>query len=186
MSIEAGGQTVRLSIIAAVAENRVIGSDNDMPWRLSSDLKRFKALTLGKPVVMGRRTYQSIGRPLPGRANIVVTRSPTWRADGVRVAGSLDDALRLAIEAAQANGANEVFVIGGGQIYSDAMPYADRLYITEVAARPEGDVVFPRIDAAVWRETDSEGPVQSERDSAPITFVTYERRERSVATPLPV
>ena len=184
MSIDAdcGTETARacrIAIIAAVAENRVIGSGNDMPWRLSSDLKRFKALTLGKPVIMGRKTYQSIGRPLPGRANIVITRNTAWAQEGIRIAGSLDDALDLAIGE---TGTDEIFVIGGGQIYADAMRLADRLYITEVTARPQGDVVFPEIDPGVWLETDREGPMQGERDSAPLTFVTYERRTGSDAT----
>ncbi len=162
-----------LSIIAAVAENGVIGADGAMPWRLSTDMKRFKRLTMGKPVVMGRKTFESIGKPLPDRLNIVVTRQADFRAGGVEVKASLD--LALAFAAERAGEAGEVVVIGGGQVYAAAMARADRLYITHVALRPEGDVRFPVIDPAVWREVSREVVPAGERDSAATTFVVYER-----------
>ncbi len=165
----------RLCLIAAVAENGVIGRDNDMPWRLPSDLKHFKAVTMGKPVIMGRRTYNSIGRPLPGRDNIVVTRSAEFDPAQVHTAYSLDEAEMLAEGFARARGVDEVFVIGGGQLYAETIGRAQRLYITEIALRPEGDTVFPAIDPAVWRESSREGPVQGEGDTAAMTFVVYER-----------
>jgi dihydrofolate reductase len=164
----------RLSLIAAVASNGVIGRENKIPWRLPSDLKRFKALTLGHPVVMGRKTFQSIGHPLPGRDNIVVSRQG-FRADGAVVVASLAAALDLA--AARAGEGGEVFVIGGAQIYRETLPLADRLYLTEVEATPLGDATFPAIDRAVWRPTRREDPVRADGDSAASRFVVYDRLE---------
>ncbi|MEQ8694942.1 MAG: dihydrofolate reductase [Bauldia litoralis] len=162
-----------VSIIAAVAENGVIGADGAMPWRLSTDMKRFKRLTTGKPVVMGRKTYESIGKPLVDRLNVVVSRQDSFRPDGVAVRSSLAEALALATD--RAGEAGEVVVIGGGQVYADAMALADRLYITHVAVSPEGDVHFPAIDPSVWRETVREEVPAGERDSAPTVFAIYER-----------
>src|SRR3972149_7478103 len=135
-----------VTIIAALASNRIIGRGNRMPWHISDDLKRFKALTLGHPVVMGRKTFESIGKPLPGRDNIVVTRSQAFAAPGCRVVHSLAEAL------AAAQGASEVFVIGGAQIYALALPLADRLQLTEVDAAIDGDAYFPDFDRGAWRE----------------------------------
>lgn len=167
--------SVHIAIIVAMAENRVIGRDNEMPWRLPSDLKRFRVLTMGKPIVMGRKTFQSIGRPLDGRDNIVVTRDAGFSAEGVHITGSLDEALALARELAERRGAEEAMVIGGAEIYAQALASADRLYVTEVAARPEGDALFPEIDPELWLETGRDGPVQGPKDSAPVSYVTYER-----------
>ena len=135
----------------AVADNNVIGLDNDMPWHVSTDLKRFKAMTMGKPLVMGRRTFQSIGKPLPGRTNIVITRDDTFSPDGVHVVKSIDDALEFAISKAKADGVDEVAVIGGGTIYNALWDRADRLYVTHVHAKPDGDTFLPSIDQDVWR-----------------------------------
>ena len=175
-----------LSVIAAVSKNGVIGLDGDMPWRLSSDLKRFKALTMGAPIVMGRKTFESIGRPLPGRLNIVVTRNYDWAADGVMRVGSLDAALELAtahLESAEpdpndpeARLADEIFVIGGGEIYAQALAIADLLYVTHVEAEVEGDTHFPAIDPAVWEIVEEEACPAGERDTHAVRFVTYERR----------
>jgi dihydrofolate reductase len=162
----------RLSLIAAVARNGIIGRDNRMPWRLPSDLKRFKALTVGHPVVMGRKTFQSIGKPLPGRDNIVVSRH-AFAADGATVAPTLAAAMARADSAAGAGG--EVFIIGGAEIYRQAMAMADRLYITEVALDPEGDAAFPAIDPAVWRVTAREKVKQPEGDTAASSLVVYDR-----------
>ena len=133
-------------LIAAVGSNGVIGRDNDLPFRIREDLQRFKRLTLGHTLVMGRKTYDSIGRPLPGRRTVVVTRQADWSAEGVEVVHDLDDALKLA-------DGNDLYVAGGGEIYRQALPYADRLELTEVAQSPAGDVTFPDLDPAAWTET---------------------------------
>ena len=166
---------IAIVLLAAVAENGVIGRDNALPWRLSTDLKRFKALTLGKPVVMGRKTYLSIGSPLPERTNIVITRDKNFRAQGVMVANSVDAALDMARAEARRRGANEIVVIGGTEIFAQTMALADRLEITHVHARPEGDVYFPAIDPKLWRETARSERPAGPRDDASVSFVTYER-----------
>ena len=158
-----------VTLIAAVADNGVIGRDGDLPWRLSADLRRFRALTTGKPVIMGRKTWQSIGKALPGRRNIVVTRDRSFAADGAEAVASLDAALDLAA------GAAEVMVIGGGEIYAAAMARADRLDITHVHAAIDGDTFFPEIAAATWRETAREDHA-AEGDAPAFSFVTYARR----------
>jgi dihydrofolate reductase len=167
----------RLVLVAAVAKNGVIGRDGDMPWRLPGDLRHFKKLTLGKPVIMGRRTFDSIGRrPLPGRPNIVLTRDADFRAEGVLVAGDFAAALRIAEEQAAGLQADEIAVIGGSVLYAEALPRAHRLYLTEVHAAPKGDTHFPTIDRAEWRETARDGPHQSPGEDYAYTFVTLERR----------
>ena len=163
-------------IHAAVAENGIIGADGDMPWRLSSDLKRFKAGTMGRPVVMGRKTFESIGKPLPGRLNIVVTRDRTWARDGVETAGSLDDAIRLAtVRARCMAGVDEIAIIGGGEIYAQAIGRADRLHITHVLAAVEGDTRFPEIDPSVWKAVECEDVPAAERDSHATRHCVWER-----------
>ncbi|MDY0007633.1 MAG: dihydrofolate reductase [Spongiibacteraceae bacterium] len=142
----------RTAMIAAMAQNRVIGLDNRLPWHLSDDLKRFKQLTLGKPIVMGRKTFDSIGRPLPGRDNLVVSRDPDFHAAGVEVFTSVRAALARAQALAAARGADEVMVIGGAQLYSQLLPEADRLYLTVIDADVDGDAWFPAFSAAEWRE----------------------------------
>lgn len=165
----------QILLIAAVARNGIIGADNDMPWRLPTDLKHFKANTLGKPIIMGRRTFQSLPGLLPGRPHIVVSRDPGLELTGAEVVPSFDAALVRGAELAEDLGADEVAVIGGGQIYKMAMEQADRLEITEVQADPEGDTRFPDIDPSVWREVARKAAERSERDSASVEFVTYER-----------
>ena len=160
-----------LVLVAAVARNGVIGAGDRLLWRLSSDLKRFKALTLGKPLVMGRKTFRSIGRPLPGRETIVVTRD-----QGVVVAHDLPSALALAQQRAAAMGADAVVIAGGGELYAQTIALADRLAITEVDLAPEGVAVFPRSDPAQWREVFREAGVRGPRDEANFAFVDYERR----------
>ncbi|MEJ8574325.1 dihydrofolate reductase [Microbaculum marinum] len=167
--------TARLSIIVAIAENGVIGRDNGLPWRLPSDLRYFKSVTMGKPVIMGRKTFESIGRPLPGRDNIVVTRRTGFTAPDVTVAYSLDEAVTLAEGFARARGLDEVFIIGGAQIYAEALDRADRLYVTEVATAAEGNATFPEIDMGAWHEVSREPGERSEKDSAGFAFVVYER-----------
>jgi len=142
------GPGKRVVLVAAVADNGVIGHDGDIPWRIPADFAHFKALTLGHVLVMGRATYDSIGRPLPGRTTIVLTRDPQWRADGVLVAGSLDDALRLAADLP-----GEIFVVGGAGVYAAALDRAHAQVLTEVHLSPEGDTHYPEFDRAQWVET---------------------------------
>ena len=158
-----------------MAENRVIGRDCTLPWRLSDDMKRFKALTIGKPIVMGRKTWDSLGRLLPDRVHVVISRDPAFAAPGVSVAHSLEDALRLAKKAAEASGAEEICIIGGGEIYAQALPVADRLYVTHVGAEIDGDTFFPKIDPSRWREVASESRPADDRNSHPTRFVEYRR-----------
>ncbi|QDG76875.1 dihydrofolate reductase [Labrenzia sp. PHM005] len=163
-------------MIAAVAKNGIIGADNDMPWRLSSDLKRFKALTLGKPVIMGRKTFLSFGgKPLPGRPHIVISRDAEYAPEGAEAAQSLESAIERAKEIAAETSAAEIAIIGGGQIYAQAMPLADRLEITEVDANPSGDTKFPEIDKGIWQETERVAGQQTEKDTAGFAYVTYRR-----------
>lgn len=167
---------VRLSLIAAVARNGVIGDGQRLPWRLSTDMRRFKRLTMGKPVIMGRKTFESIGKPLSGRVNIVVTQRTT-RPEGVLVVTDLDAAIAVAEEEAARSGADEAMVIGGGEIYAAAIGRADRLYITHVEASPAGDVHFPPIDPTIWKGAASERLAPGEKDSEATTFVIYERAD---------
>lgn len=167
MSAPASGTGV--TIVAAIARNRVIGSKNRLPWRLPDDLSRFRRLTLGKPVIMGRKTFDSIGRPLSERRNIVLTRASAWASDGVVVARSFDEALTFA---AAWGGAGEAMVIGGAEIYAQALPLAHRLELTEVELDPEGDALFPDFDRDAWRET-----FRERHHGVPtFSFVTLERR----------
>jgi dihydrofolate reductase len=165
-----------LSLIAAVARNGVIGRDNRLLWRLKTDLRRFRDLTTGKPLVMGRKTFDSIGRPLPNRDTIVVTRDPAFAADGVRVAHSLEDAIHVGEACARERGVSEIMIGGGGEIYAQAIGSADRLHLTEVALEPEGDALFPRIDATLWRETARKAFPKGPDDEAAFSFVDYVRR----------
>jgi dihydrofolate reductase len=169
---------MEIVLVAAVAENGVIGAGGGMPWRLKSDLARLKALTIGKPVVMGRKTFISIGRPLPGRTNIVVTRDADFRAQGVVVTRSFSDAKAIATGDALRRFATEISVIGGAEIYAQWMADADRLEITEVHARPEGDTHFPAIDATAWEEVARLRNPAGPHDSADFSYVTYRRRKQ--------
>jgi len=162
---------MRISLVVAVAENGVIGSDNDLPWRLKGDLKHFKATTMGKPIIMGRKTYESIGRPLPGRTNIVMSRRSLDLPDGVVQVSSLEEAFR----AAEASGADEACVTGGAEIYALALPYAHTLHFTRVHMDAEGDTLFPEFDRTQWRETSAERFEASETDSAAYTIMRLDR-----------
>ncbi len=168
-------------IHVAIAENGVIGRDGGLPWRLSTDLKRFKAETMGRPIVMGRKTWESFPkRPLPGRLNIVVTRDPAYRAEGAEVVHSLQDALTLArIKGRCMAGIGEICVVGGGEIYAQALPLADRLSVTHVEAAVEGDTRFPAIDPEIWRVVSAENVPAGEKDSHATRHVVYERRQKS-------
>ena len=160
-----------ISIIVAVAENGVIGSDNRLPWHLPDDLKRFKALSLGKPIVMGRRTFDSIGRPLPGRANIVISRQPGLTIAGAVVRHSLDAAL------VAAGSVPEIVVIGGAEIFRQVLPRTNTIHLTRVHARVAGDVLFPELDPAKWREAAVEHHAADERHQYAFSFVTLQRIE---------
>ncbi len=159
-----------------MARNRVIGGDNRLIWKLSSDLKRFRALTWGKPLIMGRKTFESVGKPLPGRETIVVTRA-AFAPAGVRIAHDVDAALSLGEAIAGEMNADEIIVAGGGEIYRQTIGLADRLYLTEVDLAPEGDAYFPAVDPAYWREAKRERGVRTERDDAEFTYVDYVRRD---------
>jgi dihydrofolate reductase len=165
-------------LIVAVAENGVIGAAGAMPWRLRSDLKRFKALTLNKPVVMGRKTFASIGKPLPGRTNIVLTRDPQFAAAGVAVANSLAAARAVALGDALRRFATEIAVIGGAEIYRQWIDAADCIELTEVHASPDGDTLFGPLDAAEWQEVGRTRHAAGEGDSADFSYVTYRRRDK--------
>jgi dihydrofolate reductase len=166
-----------LLLVAAVACNGVIGKNNRLLWRLSSDLKRFRALTMGKPLVMGRKTFASIGRPLPGRETIVVTRDQFFAPVGVLVAHSIEAALKLANERAPGMGADAIVIAGGGEVYKETIGLADGLAITEVALAPEGDARFPPIDPSVWREVRREPGERGPHDEADFAFVDYRRKQ---------
>ncbi|EJW11209.1 Dihydrofolate reductase [Rhodovulum sp. PH10] len=169
---------IPLVLVAAVADNGVIGKDGTMPWHHRSDLERFKALTMGHPVVMGRKTFHAIGRPLPGRTSIVVTRDPAFTAAGVVATPNLPVALAVARGDALRRGAFAIMLIGGGSLYAEAMYIADRLEITRIHMRPEGDTVFPEIESAVWRETARIDHEKGPQDDAAFTCCTYERIPR--------
>ena len=162
----------RVSIVAALARNRIIGRDNGMPWRLPEDLKRFRRLTMGHAVIMGRKTFESIGSPLAGRDNIVITRSPDWFRPGCRVARSLGAAL------ASVGKSQNAFVIGGAQIYALAIPLAQRLYMTEIERDFDGDAFFPEFDRSQWREVSRERGACGGPEGFDYAFVEYERNGR--------
>ncbi len=168
--------SVPVAMIVAVGSNGVIGSQGEIPWRLPSDFAHFKRTTLGKPLIMGRKTFESIGRPLPGRTNIIVTRRRDYRPEGAVVVSSLAEALENARRVAVADGATEVMIGGGGEIYREAMPQAERLYVTHVEAAPEGDAYFPDIDPLLWEVEQVLAIERTDRDSAPFSVKVYRRR----------
>jgi dihydrofolate reductase len=167
---------MKVSLIVAVAGNGVIGAHGRLPWRLSADLKTFRRLTMGKPIIMGRKTFQSLKRPLDGRDNIVVSRDPHFEAAGASVVDSVADALTLARTLALTRGGDEIMVIGGAGIFRATLAAADRIYWTEVHARPEGDVVFPETDMSDWIEVGREALPHSEKDDVTATFKVLERK----------
>ncbi len=165
-----------MAIIAAVARNGIIGAEGGMPWRLATDLKRFRRLTLGKPVIFGRTTFEGLGGPLAGRDVVVVTRQPGYAAPGAAaIAPTLEAAIAEGRKIASASGASEVMIGGGGTIYREAMAFADRLYITHVEASPAGDTGFPPIDPAVWRLVEEEAVPAGPTDTAATRFAVYDR-----------
>jgi dihydrofolate reductase len=167
---------MRISIIAGVAENGVIGRNNGHAWRHAADLKTFRRLTMGKPIIMGRKTFQSLKKPLDGRDNIVLTTDPFFEADGISVVDSFADAMTLARTLALTRGADEVMVIGGAEVFRAAMPHASRIYWTEVHANPEGDVHFPDVDLSAWAEVEREELSRSEKDDVTATLRVLDRK----------
>lgn len=157
-----------LSLVVAMSTNRIIGRNNRLPWHLPADLRYFKRITLGKPIVMGRKTHESIGRPLPGRSNIVLTRNPTYMAPGCLVAHSLPEAL------AAAEPAEEIMLIGGASLFEQTLPRADRIYLTEVAAEAQGDAKFPPIDRQRWREVWREDHPADDKNPYAYSFILLE------------
>jgi dihydrofolate reductase len=174
----AARSAIPIILVVAVAENGVIGRDNQLPWRIRSDLKFFKSVTLNKPVVMGRKTYRSIGKPLPGRTNIVITRQQDFAAPGILVAPGIDQALSAARGDALRRGADAIAVIGGTEIFAQTLPLADRLILTLVHANPPGDTYFPPVDPAVWREAERLPQPKGPDDEYGFTIVNYERAAR--------
>jgi dihydrofolate reductase len=170
----ASGPTV--AFVLARAENGVIGNKGGLPWRLPGDLRRFKALTMGKPVIMGRKTYEGIGGPLPGRDNVVVSRDPTYRPPGVFTAAGLETALELARRLADERDVKEIMVIGGAEIFEASLSRAARIYLTEIHARIPGDTVLSDFNADVWQEKKRERQIRGEKDSHDYSFVLLERR----------
>lgn len=163
---------MKISLVVAVAENGIIGADNGLPWRLKGDMKHFKATTMGKPVIMGRKTFESIGRPLPGRTNIVLTRGDADVPEGVAVVRSLSEAFAVA----RRTGAEEACVIGGGDIYAQAMPYADIVHLTRVHMDVDGDTSFPPVDPDAWKQTTCERVDASDGDSSAFSILRLERQ----------
>jgi dihydrofolate reductase len=164
-----------VSLIVAMAQNGVIGRHNALPWRLPQDLKRFKAFTLGKPILMGRKTFESIGRPLPGRDNLVLTRARSWFAPGVIVVHSVEEAL------AQAASSDELVAIGGAEIFRLVLPFARRIYLTHVHADVPGDTFFPDFDSTQWADVECSTHPADDEHAYPLTFVTLERRNAPAA-----
>jgi dihydrofolate reductase len=171
--------TVPVAMIAAVGRNGVIGANSEIPWRLPSDFAFFKRTTLGKPLIMGRKTFEGIGRPLPGRTNIIVTRQRGYQPEGVLVFDSLEAALGHAQAIAEIDRATEVMIGGGGEIYRKALPAADRLYVTHVDAAPRGDTMFPEIDPDSWAVVQEPVVPADPRDSTTYRVKVYERRQPS-------
>ncbi|XEI32006.1 type 3 dihydrofolate reductase [Aeromonas veronii] len=163
---------MKISMIAAMARDRVIGKDNQMPWHLPADLAHFKRLTLGKPVLMGRKTFESIGRPLPGRRNLVISRNPGYQAEGIEVVGSVEAALALLASSSVA----ELMVIGGGHLYAEMLPSADCLYLTQIDLAVEGDTRFPVFDDGQWLRIDSESHPADEKNPHSYCFESWQRR----------
>ena len=166
---------MKISLIVAVAENGVIGRNGALPWHVPSDLKTFRRVTMGRPVIMGRKTYASIGKPLPGRDNIVVTRDAGFSAAGTDRAASIDEALDIGRRKAAERGVDEIMVIGGAEIFALSLPLADRIYLTRIHAHPDGDVTLPEPDRNIWREVSRTPIAPDPRDDAAATLLILER-----------
>ena len=167
---------MKIVLVAAIGENNVIGRDGQLPWRLKSDLQHFRKLTINKPVIMGRKTYASIGKPLKDRTNIVLTSDPGFAAPGTVLATSMDEALAMARQDAASRGVDEIMIIGGSDVFAAMLPVADRLEITHVHASPDGDVTFPPIDPTLWREVSRTEHPAGPQDDAGFAVAAYLRR----------
>jgi dihydrofolate reductase len=167
--------SILLSAMVAVSENQVIGVDNGLPWRLSNDLKWFKKVTMGKPILMGRKTFQSLPGLLPGRPHIVITRDPKFTAKDVTITHDINEAIKAGIEAASQLGAEEMVIIGGAEIYRQALDKLDLIYLTQVHAEIEGDTYFPELDPADWTEVSRELHRKSEKDQYDHSFICLKR-----------
>jgi dihydrofolate reductase len=165
-----------LALIVAASENNVIGRNNELPWYLPGDLQYFKAMTLGKPVIMGRKTFESIGKPLPGRDNIVISRQADYSTQGIKVVASLEDAIALGQSINLINGADEIMVIGGAQIYQQALAIADRVYLTRVHRKVEGDAYFPALNAQDWSEVAREDVAAEEPNPFDFSYLVLDRK----------
>ncbi|MEH7236478.1 dihydrofolate reductase [Bacillus sp. JJ1562] len=163
-----------ISLLLAMDKKQLIGKDNDLPWRLPADLAYFKRVTMGHPIIMGRKTYDSIGRPLPGRENIIVTRDTSYKAEGCKVIHSIDEIVKMNDETDQ-----ELFVIGGAEIFKEILPYSDRLYITEIEEVFEGDTYFPEFDKAEWKVISKEKGIKDEKNPYEYTFFVYEKNPQN-------
>ncbi|MEH7388572.1 dihydrofolate reductase [Bacillus sp. JJ1521] len=159
-----------ISLLVAMDKNQLIGKDNDLPWRLPADLAYFKRVTMGHPIFMGRKTYDSIGRPLPGRENIIVTRDTSYEAEGCKVIHSIDDIVKMSEETEK-----ELFVIGGAEIFKEILRHSDRLYITEIEEEFEGDTYFPAFDKTEWKVISKEKGIKDEKNPYEYTFLVYEK-----------
>jgi len=166
---------VTISLIAAVSENSVIGKDNQLPWHLPTDMKYFKNITWGMPVIMGRKSFEALGKPLRGRRNIVITRNRNWRSDGVTAVQTIDQAVNLATQ----TDAKEIYIIGGGEIFNAAMPSADRIYLTLVHGSFEGDAFFPEIKQEEWKLTSNRDCDADEKNAYALSFQVWERKPSS-------
>lgn len=165
----------KLCAVVAMDRNRVIGQDGDLPWRLPSDLKHFKRVTLGKPCLMGRKTWESLPFPLPGRPNLVLTRNQNYKAKGATVFTELYEMVGKGFELAGLTGAEEIMLIGGAQLYETLLPRCDRLYVTRVDAEVRGDAVFPAIDERIWKQVSEEGPIQGRKDDFAFQITVFDR-----------
>ena len=161
-----------ISLIAAIDQNRVLGDGEKMLWHIPEDFKYFKATTMGKPIIMGRKTFDSIGRPLPGRPNIVITRQTDWQAEGAEVVNSLEDAIKKA----ESYGIDEIMVIGGGQVYAQALQSATRVYLTQIQGVYNGDALFPALPSADWQEVSRKHGTECDKVGVSYDFVVYERK----------
>ncbi|WP_086933932.1 dihydrofolate reductase [Agarilytica rhodophyticola] len=168
---------VKLSIVVAMAQNRTIGKENGLPWRLSEDLKYFKKITMGHPIIMGRKTFESIGRPLPGRTNIVVTRQDNWSYDGVKVVHDIDAAISIANQIALLDNKEEIMLIGGAELYKQSINICTRLYLTEVHAEVEGDAFFPLFDPEHWQEISRDKYEAQGGNPYDYSFVVFDRKK---------
>lgn len=170
-------EAVRIAFVVAAAANGVIGRDGQLPWRLPSDLKRFRALTLGKPIIMGRKTYKSIGKPLDGRDNIVLSRQPGFNPPGVAVVARIEDAIQLGRRLAARQGVDEVAIIGGAEVFGAALPLADRIYLTLVKGTPVGETRLPQFDPETWQETARAAMAKGPRDQYCADFIVLDRKK---------